>query len=128
MLAFTRPPIVFKLNTALKSRTRVKICGITRAEDAVVTARLGVDAIGLVFYAKSPLNVMMDQAKAISDGLPGFGNPAAAELSLDNALCRKFADDNDFILMDLMRDDFKRPEALECLVQSFNDGVAGNIV
>jgi len=89
MLAFTRPPIVFKLNTALKSRTRVKICGITRAEDAVVAARLGVDAIGLVFYAKSPRNVMIDQAKAICDVLPGFVTTVALFLNPDDALVRQ---------------------------------------
>lgn len=53
-------------------RTRVKICGITRPQDAVVAARLGVDAIGLVFYAKSPRHVSIEQAQAICNKLPGF--------------------------------------------------------
>lgn len=53
-------------------RTRVKICGFTRAEDAVVAARFGVDAIGLVFYEQSPRHVSIDQAISIVDALPAF--------------------------------------------------------
>ncbi len=53
-------------------RTKVKICGITHAEDAESAMRLGVDAIGLVFYASSPRAVSLDQARAILRGLPPF--------------------------------------------------------
>jgi phosphoribosylanthranilate isomerase len=53
-------------------RTRVKICGFTRVEDAVAAASLGVDAIGLVFYPPSPRNVAIDQAAAIVRALPAF--------------------------------------------------------
>ena len=56
----------------MNTRTRVKICGITRPEDAVKAASLGVDAIGLVFYEKSPRNVTLQQAKQICEVLPGF--------------------------------------------------------
>lgn len=49
---------------------RVKICGITRAEDAVHAAALGVSAIGLVFVPKSPRCVSVDQARAICAALP----------------------------------------------------------
>jgi len=74
------------LNKALKPRTRVKICGITRPEDGVMAARLGVDAIGLVFYAKSPRNVIVDQARAISDALPAFVTTVALFLNPDGDL------------------------------------------
>jgi phosphoribosylanthranilate isomerase len=53
-------------------RTRVKICGITRAEDGRAAAQAGADAIGLVFYAKSPRYVEVPQAQAICAALPPF--------------------------------------------------------
>jgi phosphoribosylanthranilate isomerase len=53
-------------------RTRVKICGLTRIEDAKAAARLGVDAIGLVFYPPSPRNIDIGQARSIVDALPPF--------------------------------------------------------
>jgi len=54
------------------SRTRIKICGITRPEDALAIAAAGVDAIGLVFYTKSPRAVTVAQAQAIINVLPPF--------------------------------------------------------
>ena len=53
-------------------RTRVKICGITRPQDALVAIAHGSDAIGLVFYTPSPRNVSIQQAQAICAHLPPF--------------------------------------------------------
>ena len=47
-------------------RTRVKICGITRVEDAEAVVCHGADALGLVFYEKSPRCVGHEQARAIA--------------------------------------------------------------
>jgi phosphoribosylanthranilate isomerase len=46
------------------THTRIKICGITRPEDAQAAIDCGADAIGLVFYAKSPRAVTVEQALA----------------------------------------------------------------
>ena len=52
--------------------TRVKICGITREEDAKQAVALGADALGLVFYAKSPRFVSAEQAAVIAAHIPAF--------------------------------------------------------
>lgn len=53
-------------------RTRIKICGFTRTEDARYAAELGVDAVGMVFYPPSPRNVDISKAREIVGRLPAF--------------------------------------------------------
>jgi len=51
---------------------RVKLCGLTRAEDATLAVRHGASAVGLVFWPASPRAVAIDQARAISSEVPLF--------------------------------------------------------
>lgn len=74
-------------------RTRVKICGITRIEDGIQAAQLGVDAIGLVFYAKSPRNIDTQLAQAICNALPGFVSTVALFLNPDKTLVQRVIDE-----------------------------------
>lgn len=53
-------------------RTRTKICGVTRVEDAQAAALAGADAIGLVFYGPSPRSVPVEVAAAIARSVPAF--------------------------------------------------------
>jgi phosphoribosylanthranilate isomerase len=52
------------------TRPQVKVCGLTRADEAMACAELGVDAIGLVFYPPSPRHVSLATAGEIAAALP----------------------------------------------------------
>jgi phosphoribosylanthranilate isomerase len=67
--------------------TAVKICGITRAQDARAAVRFGAHALGFVFYAGSPRNIGAERAAELVKELPPFVttvglfvNPAASEV------------------------------------------------
>jgi len=66
-------------------RTRVKICGITRPGDGVDAAKAGADAIGLVFYPKSPRYLSAERAIEIRDALPPFVQTVALFVNADAA-------------------------------------------
>lgn len=70
-------------------RTRVKICGITRVEDALVAAHAGADAIGLVFAQASPRRVSVEQAVAICRALPPFVSVVGLFVDADAAQVRQ---------------------------------------
>ncbi|MFV0277278.1 MAG: phosphoribosylanthranilate isomerase, partial [Parahaliea sp.] len=54
------------------SRTRIKICGITRVEDAEQACEAGADALGLVFYPPSPRAVDIARARDIARAVGPF--------------------------------------------------------
>ncbi|GAA6145347.1 phosphoribosylanthranilate isomerase [Thalassolituus maritimus] len=112
-------------------RTRIKICGITRPEDALAAVESGADALGLVFYPPSPRAVDVAQAKAAVEGVPAFVsvtalfvNPTVEEVQsvLDNVridLIQFHGDEDD----DFCRQ-FKRPYIKALRVRQASDVVA----
>lgn len=75
------------MNGKIVLRTRVKICGLTKIEEAVQACDLGADAIGFVFYPKSSRFVSIEQAALMQSAMPAFVstvglfvNPSRAEV------------------------------------------------
>jgi phosphoribosylanthranilate isomerase len=73
--------------------TRIKCCGMTRVEDAVLAAQLGVDAIGMVFTARSKRCISLAQARAIVHALPPFVSTVALFMDDDASLVRQVLDE-----------------------------------
>ena len=69
--------------------TRIKICGITRAEDAQAAAQAGADAIGLVFYERSPRHVSIAQAAQLAAALPPFVTIVGLFVNADAGVVRE---------------------------------------
>ncbi|WP_447733814.1 phosphoribosylanthranilate isomerase [Rhodanobacter soli] len=73
--------------------TRVKCCGMTRVGDALLAARLGADAIGLVFTARSKRQVTLAQAREIVAALPPFVATVALFMDDEASLVRQVLDE-----------------------------------
>ena len=72
-------------------RTAVKICGVTRIEDALVAADYGAHAIGLVFYRPSPRYIDPAKAADIVRALPPFVTPVGLFVDADEDEVREVA-------------------------------------
>jgi len=72
--------------------TRIKICGITRSEDAFAAAEAGADAIGLVFYPPSPRNIDPVRARDIVRALPAFVTTVGLFVDPSDELVRRTLD------------------------------------
>jgi len=73
-------------------RTRVKICGITRRQDAEIAIEMGADAIGLVFYEPSPRAVTIAQAKLILEQLPPYITAVGLFVNADSSFVQQCID------------------------------------
>ena len=65
--------------------TRIKICGLTREADVEAAISAGADAIGFVFYAKSPRAVTPQRARALARLLPPFVMPVGLFVNATDA-------------------------------------------
>jgi phosphoribosylanthranilate isomerase len=74
------------------SAVRSKICGITRIEDALAAVEAGADAIGFVFYPKSPRAVSIEQAQLIIAQLPPFISTVGLFVNADRAQLKALLD------------------------------------
>jgi phosphoribosylanthranilate isomerase len=74
------------------TRTRVKICGITREQDLASAARHGADAIGLVFYPPSPRCLKLPQAQKLASLAPPFVSVVTLFVDPDAELVRSVID------------------------------------
>jgi phosphoribosylanthranilate isomerase len=73
-------------------RTRIKICGITNLDDATVAIEAGADAIGLVFYEKSPRYVAINTAAYIINNSSPFINFVGLFVDADESYIKKVLD------------------------------------
>ncbi len=67
-------------------RTRIKICGLTRDADVDAAVNAGADALGFVFYERSPRHVSIARAAELSSRLPPFVTPVGLFVNASSAL------------------------------------------
>jgi len=87
------------------SSMKIKICGITNAEDANVAVTAGADALGFVMYRKSPRFVEPAAARAIVASLPPFVLPVGVFVNEEAKRVRSLMDECGFALAQLHGDE-----------------------
>ena len=70
----------------MSSRTRIKICGLTREADVDDAVEAGADAVGFVLYPRSPRHVPLERAVALAKRLPPFVMPVLLFVNAEAAL------------------------------------------
>ena len=89
----------------MAATTKVKICGITNAEDAAAAVEAGADALGFVFYRKSPRYIEPTLARQIIMSLPPLVIPVGVFVSEEQHVVRSIMDDCGLALAQLHGDE-----------------------
>jgi phosphoribosylanthranilate isomerase len=128
---------------------RVKICGITNYEDAMCAIKYGADALGFVFYKKSPRYISPTHAKEIIDKLPPFVERVGLFVNEDSGYINKICLENNISLAQIhfevdseflnqlnikylpvirakSKDDIVKNQNRYCLIDAFVDGYGGS--
>lgn len=112
-------------------RVRVKICGITSFEDADMALQAGADALGFVFYPKSPRHVSIEQAANIIEKLPAFVTTTALFVNPEKAFVEAAIEQAQFDLLQFHGDEsaafceqFSRPYMKAIRMQETTDLMA----
>jgi phosphoribosylanthranilate isomerase len=90
--------------------TWVKICGMTNLEDALVAVDAGADAVGFVFYEKSPRCVTVETAREIVKKLPSSLDKVGVFVNEPVERVTTIADDAGLTAVQLHGDEYKSPE------------------
>jgi len=90
--------------------TWVKICGMTNLEDALTAVEAGADAVGFVFYEKSPRNVSVEVAREIVEKLPEGVEKVGVFVNLDSEQIREIV-----LTVGLSAIQLHGPESMNCL-------------
>lgn len=96
----------------------VKFCGFTQTSDIQVAAQLGVDALGLVFYAPSPRAVTVEQAQILVARVPAFMSVVALVVNMPRAELTALADDVAFDIIQFHGDE--SPDECQQLAKAVN--------
>lgn len=97
----------------LTQRTRIKFCGLVRPGDVDTAVALGVDAIGFVFYSRSPRALDMEQARALRRRLPSFVQAVGLFVNEPNAAIVQTVNEVGLDVVQLHGDE--TPQTLESL-------------
>ena len=90
--------------------TWVKICGMTNLEDALVAVEAGADAVGFVFYEKSPRCVTVEKAREIVQKLPVKVDKIGVFVNEDPTRVSTTADEAGLTAVQFHGDEYKKPE------------------